>query len=107
MKIGLFFAVFTSVDAFISLEICSLQRASVKAKNRYHNDKTRKPLGSRVFGSVRTFRPVAVPMCQLTAVAAFLSSGWALMRAMKFISAVAAPLPLATALCLTPESRRQ
>ncbi len=39
MKIGLFFAVFTSVDAFISLEICSLQRTSVKAKNRYHNDK--------------------------------------------------------------------
>ena len=37
MKSGLFFAVFTSVDAFISLEICSLQRASVKAKNRYYN----------------------------------------------------------------------
>ena len=36
-----------------------------------------------------------------------LEPGWALMRAMKFISAVAAPLPLATALCLTPESSRQ
>ena len=51
--------------------------------------------------------PRAVSMRQFTAVAAFLSSGWALMRAMKFISAVAAPLPLATALCLTPESSRQ
>ena len=48
MKSGLFFAVFTAVDAFISLEIYTLQRASVKAKNRYYNDKTRKPLGSQV-----------------------------------------------------------
>ena len=48
MKIGLFFAVFTSVDAFISLEIHTLQRASVKAKDRYYYNKTRKPLGARV-----------------------------------------------------------
>lgn len=106
MKIGLFFAVFTPVDAFISLEIYTLQRASVKAKNRYYNNKTRKPLGSRVLNPCGSFRLYRWK-CQFTAVAAFLSSGWALTRAMKFISAVAAPLPLATALCLTPESRRQ
>ena len=39
------------------------------------------------------------------AVAAFRSSGWALMRSMKLRTAVAAPLPLATALCFSPDGR--
>ena len=102
-EIGLFSAFFERFYSYftrIFTRVSSLLRPFVKAENRKFMTKagTLADVGFWMIGYVCL-------SAYQSAVAAFRSSGWALMRSMKLRTAVAAPLPLATALCFSPDGR--